>query len=77
MQLNFLRQGIEAELQGPLDEFLPELEEAEKYTLHFLKSYEDLLDAIVCALSGYYFLTGKAEGLGDQNSAIWIPNLRP
>ncbi len=76
-QLNFLRKGIEAELQNPLDEFLPELKESEKYRMHFLKSYEDLLDAIVCALTGYYFLAGKAEGLGDQTSAIWIPNLRP
>ena len=76
-QLNFLKKGLEAELQKPLDEFLPELQEEEKYTLHFLKSYEDLLDAIVCALTGYYFLAGKAEGLGDETSAIWIPKLKP
>lgn len=74
-QLNFLRKGIEAELQKPLDEFLPELQEKEKYTLWFLKSFEDALDAVVCALSGYYFLMGKAEGLGDETSAIWIPKL--
>jgi predicted RNase H-like nuclease len=74
-QLKFLKKGIETELQNPLDEFLPELQESEKYTIHFLKSYEDLLDAIICALSGFYFLTEKAEGLGDQTSAIWVPKL--
>jgi predicted RNase H-like nuclease len=75
-QLNFLKKGLEVELQKPLDGFLPELREEDKYTLHFLKSYEDLLDAIVCALSGYFFLAGKAVGLGDEASAIWIPALK-
>jgi predicted RNase H-like nuclease len=75
-QLNFLKTGIETKLQHSLDDFLPALVEREKYTLHFLKSYEDLLDSVVCALSGYYFQIGQAVGVGDETSAIWIPALK-
>jgi predicted RNase H-like nuclease len=38
-----------------------------------LKSYEDKLDAVICAWSGIRVLEGRATPFGDQNSTIWIP----
>lgn len=38
-----------------------------------LKSYEDCLDALVCAWVGYQIVLGKAKAYGDEVSAIWIP----
>jgi predicted RNase H-like nuclease len=38
-----------------------------------LKSYEDKLDAVVCAWVAICALKGKAEPFGDEESAIWIP----
>jgi predicted RNase H-like nuclease len=40
-----------------------------------VKSYEDELDAIVCAWVAICVLEGRATSFGDENSAIWIPNL--
>jgi predicted RNase H-like nuclease len=38
-----------------------------------LKPYEDKLDALISALVGVYVLEGKAEPLGDDDCAIWVP----
>jgi predicted RNase H-like nuclease len=38
-----------------------------------LKSYEDRLDAVVCAWVGMRVLEGRAIPHGDDTSAIWIP----
>lgn len=45
-------------------------------TIHqrmILKSYEDCLDALVCAWTGYQIILGKANVYGDDVSAIWVP----
>lgn len=39
-----------------------------------LKSYEDGLDAIVCAWVGAQFLLRAATPYGDEAAAIWVPN---
>ena len=39
-----------------------------------MKSYEDSLDALVCAWVGIVYLDGNASCQGDENSAIWLPN---
>jgi len=39
-----------------------------------LKSFEDRLDAVICALVGACALTGHAKPWGDDHSAIWIPS---
>jgi len=39
-----------------------------------LKSYEDMLDAVVCAYVAICTLEGRATAFGDHESAIWIPN---
>jgi len=38
-----------------------------------MKSYEDMLDAVVCAWVAICALNGQATPFGDQQSAIWIP----
>jgi predicted RNase H-like nuclease len=38
-----------------------------------LKSFEDRLDAVVCAWCGICALEGRARPLGDESAAVWIP----
>jgi predicted RNase H-like nuclease len=38
-----------------------------------LKSWEDKLDAVICAWVGWCALKGRAEPYGDEESAIWVP----
>lgn len=40
---------------------------------YVLKSFEDALDAVICAWVGICALEGHAEPFGDNESAIWIP----
>lgn len=39
-----------------------------------LKAFEDMLDAVVCAWVAICALEGRAEPIGDDESAIWIPS---
>ncbi|MEK6475962.1 DUF429 domain-containing protein [Catalinimonas sp. 4WD22] len=73
-QLQKLRTALQKRVNNSLDNYLPLLNQEQKYKIAYLKAYEDQLDAIVCALTGYDFLQGKAMALGDETSAIWIPN---
>lgn len=45
----------------------------QSYSLAFLKGYEDVLDSLVCTLSGWAYATGRATAYGDQDAAIWVP----
>jgi len=56
---------------GPTGIRLPKV--AEVPTLTYLKRFEDVLDALVCAWIGTRFLEGKATGFGDEDSTIWVP----
>ncbi len=38
-----------------------------------LKSYEDRLDAVVCAAVAIAFIDGQAVAYGDEDAAIWVP----
>ncbi len=38
------------------------------------KSFEDMLDAIICTWVGIYYLNGNITPYGDKDSAIWIPS---
>jgi predicted RNase H-like nuclease len=40
-----------------------------------LKAFEDALDAVVCAWVGACVMDRKAKAYGDDESAIWIPDL--
>lgn len=57
-----------------LPEFIPELSLEKNYTTKFLKGYEDVLDALVCAITGVFYLNGKVKRYGDELSAIWVPD---
>jgi len=39
-----------------------------------LKPIEDKIDALVCAWVGIKVLEGKAEAIGDEEGAIWLPD---
>ena len=52
----------------------PELLPEQSYSLAFLKSYEDVLDSLVCALSGWAYTAGRATAYGDEDGAIWVPH---
>ena len=51
----------------------PELVPEQPYALAFLKGYEDVLDSLVCALSGQAYAAGRATAYGDEDGAIWVP----
>jgi predicted RNase H-like nuclease len=70
--LHELRGKLSNEI-GNVDEFLPELDPSIDYKIKFLKSYEDLLDAVVCALVGQRFSEGRAVPFGDDAGVIWVP----
>ena len=44
-----------------------------RYTLKFLKGYEDVLDSMIAAITGVYYLEGRIRAFGDADSAIWVP----
>jgi len=73
-KLNELRCMLEAKIDK-IDCILPKLDSAGKYTNAYLKGYEDLLDALVCALTGYFYLIRKSEAFGDSRGAIWVPKV--
>lgn len=75
--LNKLRNKIASVVTG-IEQFLPQLEPTRSYSTKCLKGYEDLLDAMLCALVGCNFLEGKAEPKppDDQTGVIWVPKNR-
>jgi predicted RNase H-like nuclease len=40
-----------------------------------LKPYEDMLDALLCAWVGTFYVDNDAQALGDSDSAIWLPSI--
>jgi predicted RNase H-like nuclease len=62
---------LEERIEG-VSQHLPPI--SEKPSLQELKSYEDMLDAVVCAWVAICALEGRARPYGDAESAIWIPN---
>ena len=72
--LNELRNKIASVVTG-IEQFLPQLEQTRPCSTKCLKGYEDLLDAVLCALVGCNFLEGKAEPKppDDQTGVIWVP----
>ena len=56
---------------GAIDLPLPEPNKVA--SLSALKSWEDCLDALICAWVGMEHLQGRSQGLGDSTAAIWCP----
>jgi len=65
-----LKAALDRKIAG-IDLPLPAL--ADVRSLSSLKAYEDALDALVCAWVGICYLEGRAEALGDETAAIWVP----
>ena len=68
-----IHKGLTDVIRG-IPDFLP----ASPYggTLSSLKTYEDALDALVCAWVGARYFEGCADFYGDDIAAIWVPNRR-
>ncbi|MCF3627690.1 DUF429 domain-containing protein [Thalassospiraceae bacterium LMO-SO8] len=49
------------------------LPEPDNVTLTGLKTYEDGIDALVCAWAGIEYLEGRAAAYGDADAAVWVP----
>lgn len=62
---------LEAEIEGVAVALSPPAETA---PTRVLKSYEDALDAVICAWVGGCAIQGRAAPFGDGDAAIWIPN---
>jgi predicted RNase H-like nuclease len=56
-----------------LRNIIPELVADSQRGLSHLKKFEDVMDAIVCALVGTSYIMGEAYPLGDDVGAIWVP----
>ena len=71
------------ELRSKLISFIPNVADMlhplvkdKFYSIKYLKSYEDVLDALVAALTGCFYVAGNVKGYGDNSSTIWVPQLR-
>lgn len=70
--LNHLSTSLKLRVSN-IHEFIPVLEEETKYPTFYLKSVEDMLDAVVCAMVGMDYLNGRVEGYGAADGTIWVP----
>ncbi|MCE5256002.1 MAG: DUF429 domain-containing protein [Spirochaetaceae bacterium] len=71
--LNELRDRLSEAIQGMED--FHRLQPTQDYPEWYLKGYEDLLDGLVCALTGYHYLTKDIKPYGDETGVIWVPIL--
>ncbi|WP_323716739.1 DUF429 domain-containing protein [Paracoccus aminovorans] len=46
-------------------------------SIALLKSFEDQLDAVICAAVAVEIVEGRATAYGDATAAVWIPTPRP
>lgn len=73
--LNLLRNELSSYVSN-IDNFLPPLVNSKKYRTKTLKEHEDMLDAIVCALVGCFYIDGNITAYGDEAGAIWVPKVK-
>lgn len=75
--LELLRDGLNKNIEGVQDIIPPIREIVQKVgsSISLIKSYEDMIDAIVCAWMGYKYVIGTATGYGDDHGVIWGPML--
>lgn len=73
--LNLLRNELSSYVAN-IDNFLPLLVNSKKYRTKTLKEHEDMLDAIVCALVGCFYIDGNITAYGDEVGAIWVPKVK-
>jgi predicted RNase H-like nuclease len=74
-RMTVLRENLEAILAAlsrtisKIDISVPQ----EPKSFSTLKPIEDKIDALICAWVGTKVLEGKAEAIGDEEAAIWLP----
>lgn len=69
--LNLLKEGISTHING-VPEMLPILNADVKYTMRYLKGYEDVLDALICAITGIHYCKGSIRSFGKTEEKIWV-----
>ena len=70
-QFRAIKAGLDQHISG-IPHFIPV--PSEVTTLASLKPVEDLLDGLICAWIGIEHLEGRTLVLGDDTSAIWVPD---
>ena len=71
--LNRLRNCI-SEYIDKMDDILPRLSPNMKYTTNHLKGYEDVLDALICAITGMFYVLSQIKSFGGDREKIWVAN---
>lgn len=51
---------------------LPNLNRNIIYPKRFLKGYEDILDVLICAITGLFYFEGNIKGYGNTDERIWV-----
>jgi predicted RNase H-like nuclease len=75
-QLDRLRAALNNRILGVTQQLFSAQTFVKNGRTSYLKSYEDAIDAIVCAWIGCEFLAGRCVAYGDEESAIWLPRPR-
>jgi len=69
--LNRLRNCI-SEYIDKMDDNIPPLNPNLKYTTNYLKGYEDTLDALICAITGMFYVLNQINSFGEGREKIWV-----
>jgi len=70
--LNKLYDYCAGRIKG-VEDHMDRLDEQSSYYLWQLKTVEDRLDAMICALVSLDHAKGRTQGYGDQEGAVWVP----
>lgn len=72
--LEYLLNQLSLRVPNIFDHFTKLSSEAQ-YTQAQLKGYEDAIDSVICALTGVDFMLGNVIGFGNNEGAIWVPQV--
>lgn len=56
-------------------DFFIKLNSETQYTQAQLKGYEDAIDSVICAITGFDFILGNVIGFGNNEGTIWVPQV--
>ena len=69
--LNRLRDCISEHIDK-IDGMIPKLNTNICYATQYLKGYEDVLDALICAITGLFYVQGRIKAFGGTDEKIWV-----
>lgn len=69
-KLNLLKDAIVSHIDG-VDKMMPDIDPNQKYKTSYLKGYEDVLDALICGITGIDYVKGNIRPFGDEEK-IWV-----